>query len=197
MSWTRGKLADHVEDDVVLSPEGVVLVTSPGTESSYARPPQSLKHSFLFRKVNVYLSSFAPEKLVSRNGFGSPVPRQPGHLLTRAGYDAYLRDSSRVPRRRPFIYLNRHTLSSQSQVYWVPQLRTDDIHCRESTDTGPENLKVAPNGCCLVNIYISLYIYIYIIYIWSPWTNEKAPLFPTHTIGMKWACCKVPANLVP
>ena len=39
MSWIRGKLADHVGDHVVLSPEGVVLVTSPGTESSYPRLP--------------------------------------------------------------------------------------------------------------------------------------------------------------
>ena len=45
MIWIRGKLADHVEDHVVLSPEGVVLVTSPGTESSYPRPPHSLKRS--------------------------------------------------------------------------------------------------------------------------------------------------------
>ena len=37
MSWIWGKLADHVGDHVVLSPEGVVLMTSPGTES--------LKHS--------------------------------------------------------------------------------------------------------------------------------------------------------
>ena len=44
-SYIRGKLADHVEDPVALSPEGVILVTSPGTESSYPRPPQSLKHS--------------------------------------------------------------------------------------------------------------------------------------------------------
>ena len=36
----RGKLADHVGDHVVLPPEGTVLVTSPGTESSYPRPPQ-------------------------------------------------------------------------------------------------------------------------------------------------------------
>ena len=39
------KLADHVGDHVVLSSEGVVLVNSSGTESSYPRPPQSLKHS--------------------------------------------------------------------------------------------------------------------------------------------------------
>ena len=37
MSSIRGKLADHVGDHVVLSPEGVGLVTSPGTESSYPR----------------------------------------------------------------------------------------------------------------------------------------------------------------
>ena len=41
----RGKLADHVGDHVVISPEGAVLVTSPGTESSYPRPPQSLNNS--------------------------------------------------------------------------------------------------------------------------------------------------------
>ena len=33
-------------------------------------------------------------------GFGSPVPRQPAHLHTQADSDSYLRDSSRVPRRR-------------------------------------------------------------------------------------------------
>ena len=42
--------------------------------------------------------------LVSRDGFGSPVPRQPPHPHTQAESGAYLRDSSRVPRRRPFIY---------------------------------------------------------------------------------------------
>ena len=57
--------------------------------------------------MNISLSAFAPENLVSRDGFGSPVPRQPAHLHTRAESDAYLlRDFSRVPRRRPFIFLN-------------------------------------------------------------------------------------------
>ena len=51
------------------------------------------------------LSAFVPENLVSRDGFGSPVPRQPAHLhTTQAESGAYLRDSSRVPRRRPYIY---------------------------------------------------------------------------------------------
>ena len=49
MSWIRGKLADHVGDHVVLSPEEGVLVTSPETESSYPRLPQSLNNSFTTR----------------------------------------------------------------------------------------------------------------------------------------------------
>ena len=54
--------------------------------------------------MNISLSAFAPENLVSRDGFGSSVPRQPAHLHIQAESGAYLRDSSRVPRRRPFIY---------------------------------------------------------------------------------------------
>ena len=44
-----------------------------------------------------------PENLVSRDGFSRPVPRQPAHLHTQAESGAYIRDSSRVPRRRPFM----------------------------------------------------------------------------------------------
>ena len=51
-------------------------------------------------QLNISLSTFVPENLVSRDGFGSPVPRQPAHLHTQAESGAYLRDSSRVPRRR-------------------------------------------------------------------------------------------------
>ena len=70
-------------------------------------------------------------------------------LHNQAESGAYSRDSSRVPRRRLIIYLNRHTPSSQSRVYRVTQLRTDGVHCRESAGTGPVNLKVVPNRCCL------------------------------------------------
>ena len=45
MRLIRGKLADHVGDHVLSSPEGAILVTSPGTKSSYPRPPQSLNPS--------------------------------------------------------------------------------------------------------------------------------------------------------
>ena len=53
--------------------------------------------------MNIPLSAFVPENLVSRDGFNRPVPRQPAHLHTQAESGAYLRDSSRVPRRRPFM----------------------------------------------------------------------------------------------
>ena len=59
---------------------------------------------------------FAPENLVSQDGFGSPVPRRPAHLHTQAESGAYLRNSSRVPRRRLFICLNRRMPSGQSRV---------------------------------------------------------------------------------
>ena len=54
-------------------------------------------------KNNIPLSPCMPENLVSRDGFSRPVPRQPAHLHTQAESGAYLRDSSRVPRRRPFM----------------------------------------------------------------------------------------------
>ena len=64
-------------------------------------------------KINISLSTFAPENLVSRDGFGRPVSRQPVHLHTQAKSGAYLRDSSRVPRRRPFINLEpQHAIGS-------------------------------------------------------------------------------------
>ena len=57
----------------------------------------------LNRENEYFLSPCVPENLVSRDGFSRPVPRQPAHLHTQAESGAYLRDSSRVPRRRPFM----------------------------------------------------------------------------------------------
>ena len=55
--------------------------------------------------MNIFLPAFTPENLVSRDGFDSPVPRQPAHLRTQqAECGAFLRESFRVPRRRPFTY---------------------------------------------------------------------------------------------
>ena len=56
-------------------------------------------------KMNISLSAFAPENLASRDGFGSPVPRESAPLYTKAESGACLRDSSRFPRRCPFVYL--------------------------------------------------------------------------------------------
>ena len=106
--------------------------------------------------MNTFLSPFAPEIFVSRDGFDSPVPRQPARLHTQAESGTYLRDSSRALRRRPGIYLNRHTPSGQSRVYRVTQWRTDGVHCRQSAGTGPANLKVVPNGCFLGRLCASL-----------------------------------------
>ena len=53
--------------------------------------------------MNIPLSPCVPENLASRDGFSRPVPRQPAHLHIQAESGAYLRDSSRVPRRRQFL----------------------------------------------------------------------------------------------
>ena len=57
-------------------------------------------------KLDISLSAFALEKLISRDEFGSPIPRQPAHLHTQAESGAY-------------FYLNRHTLSGKFRVYVV------------------------------------------------------------------------------
>ena len=53
--------------------------------------------------MNIFLSPFAPENLVSRDGFGSPVPCQLAHLHTQAKSGAYSPDPSQFPRQRPHI----------------------------------------------------------------------------------------------
>ena len=123
----------------------------------------------LNRETNISLSAFAPENLVSRDGLGSPVPRQLAHLNTQPEESgAYLWDSSRVPRRRPFIYLNRHTPSGQSLVNRATQLRTIGVHCREPAGSGPVFLKVVPvTGAAILQIMDQIMC---------------ASLFPTPTI---------------
>ena len=96
-----------------------------------------------------FLFPFAPDNLVSRDGFGRPVPCQAAHSKF-----SVRRDSSRFPRRLPFIYFfNRHkTPSGQSRVYRATQLRTDGVHCRESAirrhrASSPQGS--SSGGCCL------------------------------------------------
>ena len=48
--------------------------------------------------MNISLSAlFAPENLVSRDGFGSPVLRQPAHLQTRSTIGGWRRCNNFVP----------------------------------------------------------------------------------------------------
>ena len=71
-------------------------------------------------KIDISLSLSAPENLVSRDGFGSPSPRQSAHLRIQAelvltyGIPPEFRGGW-----RPFIFLNRNTPSGQSRVYRV------------------------------------------------------------------------------
>ena len=80
----------------------VVITYSKGKDqpSKVANPARGQ----LDRENGYSLSPYAPENLVSRDGFGSPVPRQPALLHTEAESDAYSRDSSRFPPRRPFSH---------------------------------------------------------------------------------------------
>ena len=77
----------------------------------------------LNRENSTPLSPCVPENLVSRGGFSRPVPRQPAHLHPQAESGAYLRDSSRVPRRRPFI-------KPPYAIGSVPSLSGHAIACR-------------------------------------------------------------------
>ena len=85
-------------------------------------------------KMRISLSPVAPENLGETD---SAVPSRVSPLIlrTQSESSAYSRDSSRVPRRHPFIYLNRHTPSSQSRVFGsrncVPMVFT----ARESAGT--------------------------------------------------------------
>ena len=78
----------------------IIYSKGKGQPGKVANPGRSQ----LNREMFFPLSPFGPENLVSRDGFGSPVPRPPAHLHTQAESGAYLRCSSRVSRRGPFTY---------------------------------------------------------------------------------------------
>ena len=103
--------------------------------------------------MNIPLSPYVPENLVSRDGFSRSVPRQPAYSPYSAESGAYSRDSSRFSRRGPFIFFNRHTPVGQCRVYRVTQLRANGVHCRESAGTGPVVLKVVPvTGAAILQV---------------------------------------------
>ena len=75
-------------------------------------------------KNNIPLSPCVPENSVSRDVSSRLVPRQPAHLHTQAESGAYfLRDSSRVPRRRSFM-------KPPYAIGSVPSLSGHAIACR-------------------------------------------------------------------
>ena len=66
--------------------------------------------------MNIPLSPYVPENLVSRDGFSRPVPRQPAHLHTQAESGSYLLYGI-SPEFRGGVHLrNRHTYAIGSIV---------------------------------------------------------------------------------
>ena len=101
------------------------------------------------QKLIFSLSAFAPEDLVSRDELA--VPSRVSLLISILRLNMVLTYEI-PPEFRGGVHLfilNRHTPSGQSRVYWVTQLHTDGVHCQESAGTGPVNLEVVPNKCCL------------------------------------------------
>ena len=90
--------------------------------------------------MNIFLSASAPENLVSRDGFGSPVSRQPA-LISLLRLNMVLTYFSEFLPSSATAYINlfnhQNTPSGQSRVYRVTQsLRIDGVHCRESAAQG-------------------------------------------------------------
>ena len=104
--------------------------------------------------MNIPLSAFVPENLGARDGPGSAVPSRVSLLFSILRLNLVLTYGIRPEFRggaHSFI-LNRYTPSGQSRVYRVMHFRTDGVHCRESAGTGPVNLEVVPNECCLGSV---------------------------------------------
>ena len=115
--------------------------------------------------MNISLSPFAPENLVSRDGFSSPVLRQPAHLHTQAESSAYL------------VLITGFLPSSAAAS---TQFRTDGLHCRESA------AKVVPNRCCLVQVTMDQLICAspshthYWYGVWSGYVEGTGGMWPTN-----------------
>ena len=84
-----------------------------GKETRQSKQASSPPVSMYVCMYGHHMSPCVPENLVSRDGFSRPVPRQPAHVHTQAESGAYLRDSSRVPRRRPYETAIRHRVSPE------------------------------------------------------------------------------------
>ena len=92
-------------------------------------------------RIRVSLFLFAPENLVSLEGSGRPVPRQPTYYL-HSGWIWCLLAGFLSVSVTTCIHLYRQLPSGQSRVYRVMRSCTDGIHRRESAGTGPVVFKV-------------------------------------------------------
>ena len=83
--------------------------------------------------MNISLSPFAPENLVSRDGFGRPVPRQSAHF-PHLGWIWYLLKGFLTLFATASIYtVNSHRVNPE---FMRPRNCADGVHYRESADTG-------------------------------------------------------------
>ena len=94
--------------------------------------------------MHISLSAFAPENLVSGDGFGSPAPHQPAYLHTQDKAGSYLLGFLPISAAAS-MYLFIPPYCSPSGLSRVTHLRTDGVHFRKSAGTGP----VVSNECCL------------------------------------------------
>ena len=77
-------------------------------------------HGQLDRTNDIFLSPFAPERLVSRYGFGSIFPPQRAHLHTQAETGAYLYNSKcsrRLLRTFPEIFGEKGGINPKMEFY--------------------------------------------------------------------------------
>lgn len=72
-----------------------------------------------------YKSPFASENFVSQDGFGHPVLCQPVHFL-HSKLNLVVNHGI-IPVFRDDIRLYCQSLQMLSRLYWITQLRTDDI----------------------------------------------------------------------
>ena len=98
--------------------------------------------------MNIFLSPLTPENLVSRDGFGSPVPRQPARLYTQAESGAYLRgflsSSAAVSIhlfKPPHAIRSVSSLSGHALAYrWRSQLRVRRHRASKPQDSSKQGL---------------------------------------------------------
>ena len=93
------------------------------------------------RKMNIFLSPFAPKNLVSRDGLGGPVPRQPAHCPHSGKIWGLLMGFFPISAAAASIYLCHQLSSGESRVNQVTQLRPNSVRRRESAGTGLVVLK--------------------------------------------------------